>query len=217
MSEQYPAKNDYYGSTAEHYDVERFTNLKGRWLDQKEKRSVARALQGVEKSYTVLDLPCGTGRILDHVLSLGFRASGGDISNEMIDLARRRIGDHERLIGYHRVDAQRTGLETGSYDCITSVRLMGHLPPTVKVEVIREMARVARRFLVITFYEAGPVRTLKWMITRRTRLARAAWHPVRSRDLPQLFAQCGVTPVGHWRVYPFLSDGITYLLRIDSN
>lgn len=212
----YPAKKSYYGSTAARYDEERFTSIKGRWLDRREKHSVTRALQHVERDSTILDLPCGTGRITQHLLTLGYHVAGGDISTDMIAIARKRIGDHDRLLGYHELDAEKIALPTNSYDCLTSVRLMGHLPPTMKITVLREMARVARNYLVVTFYEAGLARSLKWRLTRRSSMSRASWYPVRRTALPSLFRECALTPVARRAVYPLLSDGVTYLLRVPS-
>ena len=217
MTHQYPAREVYYGPVASRYDEERFSSAKGKWLDQKEKMSITRALEHVDKSCTILDLPCGTGRITEHVLSLGYRVVGADISEDMIALAASRIGKHERLAGFHRVDAEDTGLDANSYDCVTSVRLMGHLPLPAKIKIIREMARVARQFLVVTFYWGGLLRSIKWKLIRRIPMEQAPWYPVRPRDLRELFSDCRVAPLGHWRVYPLLSDGVTYLLQVPAD
>jgi SAM-dependent methyltransferase len=214
MNDPYPAKTAYSGSTASSYDHERFTSAKGRWIDGREKASITKALAQVPRECTILDLPCGTGRITKHVLSLGYRVTGADVSPDMIALARQLIGDHENLLGYVQVDAERIALPSDSYDCITSVRLMGHLPPALKVAVLREMARVARKYLVVTFYKAGPLRSLKWRLTHHAPIRRAAWYPLTRSGLRQLFDVCALRPLGHWDVCPMISDGRTCLLRV---
>lgn len=212
--ERYPARDLYRGATAARYDEERFTSRKGRWLDRREKRSVTKALKHVDRACTILDLPCGTGRITEHLLALGYRVAGADISAEMISHAESRIGDHERLIGFHHIDAASMPFPANAFDCVTSVRFMGHLPPSLKIDVLREMARVAKQYLVVTFYRGGAVQSLKWLLMHQSRMSKAAWHPVTHTDLRRLFCACGVTPVNHWRVYPLLSDAVTYLLRV---
>lgn len=216
MSGPYPAKSEYHGPTATLYDEQRFSSAKGKWLDQREKRSVARALEHLDPGSTILDLPCGTGRITQHLLMQGFRVAGGDISEEMIALAKRRIGNHDRLLGFHQLDAERMALPDDAYDCITSVRLMGHLPPTARLQILREMARVARKHLAITFYKAGPLRSLKWLLLHRARMSRANWYPVTRSDLRELFAACALEPIHCWHVCPVISDGITFLLRVST-
>lgn len=214
MGDKYPAKALYRGATAHAYDMERFHSLKGRYLDRKEKHSVTRALAPLDRQCTILDLPCGTGRITKHVLALGFGVAGADVSPDMLAVARREVGAHKGLLGYYELDAEAIALEDNSFDCITSVRLMGHLPPKTRLKVLREMARVARQYLIVTFYQAGPLRSAKWLITRRSCMRSAPWYPVKARDLNDLFGQCGLTPEGFWRVVPLLSDGITYRLRV---
>lgn len=45
----------------------------------------------------VLDLACGDGGLGQHLLRRGFRYLGVDLSGEMVDAARRRLGDSARL------------------------------------------------------------------------------------------------------------------------
>ena len=134
----------------------------------------------------------------------------------MIELARHRVGRHARFQGFHQVDGESIALDTDTFDCITSVRLMGHLPFAVKAQVLREMARVARSYLVVTFYMRGPLRSIKWFLKEGTFIRRAPWYPVSRRELLGLFRSCRLTPLGSWRVAPLLSDAVTWLLDVDS-
>ena len=212
--EEYGAKKSYYGEAAASYDAQRFRSRKGRWIDGREKRSITHALSGIPKDVSILDLPCGTGRITEHILNLGYRVSGADVSAEMITLAKERVGGHQLLQGFHRTDAEALDFPDNRFDCITCVRLMGHLPSEVKLRVLREFARVARRYLVVTFYTAGPLRSLKWYLQHGRSMRNSGhWHPVTRSSLKKLFDECGVRPLGRWRVAPVLSDGITFLLR----
>ena len=211
----YNAKCDYYGSTAAVYDTTRFESWKGRWLDAREKSSVTRALSVVDRDHTILDLPCGTGRITEHLLALGYCVTGADVSTDMIALAKRRLRDRARLCGFYEIDAEDIALPKDSFDCITSVRFMGHLPHSVKARVLREMARVARRHVIVTFYFGGLLRCLKWRVTRSGDMRRAQWYPVGHRELEALFAACSLVPEARWRVCPLLSDAVTYRLRVD--
>ena len=217
MSDPYSAKGLYHGLVAEQYDQKRFKSIKGRWLDKREKLAVRNALQHVNADCTLLDLPCGTGRITDFLLSLGYRVAGGDVSSEMIALAKERIGHHDRLLGFHELDAEQMSLADNSYDCITSVRLMGHLPAPVRLKVLREMARVAREYLVISFYTRGVVPSVKWLVQHGKPMRRSAWYPVNRPELDEMFRVCGVERVAQYRVFPVLSDAITCVLRVRSS
>lgn len=168
----YPAKNAYYSKVATSFDETRFKSLRGQWIDTREKLSITNALRGIPLDSSILDIPCGTGRITSHLLSLGYRVTGADISCHMIELARQHIGEHPRLEGLRTLDAEQLDLEDNSFDGIAPVRFMGHLPRDVKVRVLKEWARVASKFIVVTFYFAGSLRSLKWWLTTGQRTSR---------------------------------------------
>lgn len=59
--------------------------------EQLEKPMLARQLRDVQCSgRPALDLACGTGRITSHLAALGFAATGMDISDDMLAVARER-------------------------------------------------------------------------------------------------------------------------------
>lgn len=216
--DEYPAKGSYLGPVAHSYDSQRFSTAKGRWIDRREKRSITRGLAAAPTEYSVLDLPCGTGRITEHVLGLGYRVSGADIAPDMIELARQRIGAHPRLEGFHQVDAEHLSFPDRSFDCVTSVRLMGHLPPDAKKRVLREMARVARHFVIVTFYLKSPLRSIKWFLTHGRPLSKhPSWYPITEREVNRLCDDCGLRRAGRFRVAPIVSDGLTLRLTPESD
>jgi len=45
----------------------------------------------------ILDLPCGTGRLADVLLELGYRVHGADISAEMLQEAEKRLSKYGNL------------------------------------------------------------------------------------------------------------------------
>ena len=76
------------------YDRQRFAGWAGRWFDRLERRAVRRMVLGLRHRHarlSVLDVPCGTGRITELLLELDLPVVAGDISREMMDVARRRL------------------------------------------------------------------------------------------------------------------------------
>ncbi|MEJ5105110.1 MULTISPECIES: class I SAM-dependent methyltransferase [Chryseobacterium] len=74
---------EYYSNLAESYDENRFGNSYGQYIDQQERSFLTSFFRG--KKYTkVLDLGCGTGRLLN------FATHGTDFSENMLDVARQK-------------------------------------------------------------------------------------------------------------------------------
>ena len=84
-------KARYLGHRAKHYDQARVRHTK--WV--KESESLLLFLKEIEsEALSILDLPCGTGRIIDllanHSIRFGYYF-GGDISDDMLDIAKNKI------------------------------------------------------------------------------------------------------------------------------
>jgi ubiquinone/menaquinone biosynthesis C-methylase UbiE len=140
-------------SVAEHYDERRFTSFGGWLYDRMEKHVVASCLDAGQKIApinSVLDLACGTGRMSEYLATRGYQLACGDISEEMLGVAKKRLS----LAGFNDVvffqlDIYKTGQADGSHDCVTAFRLFQHLTSEQRGQALREMARVSRRFVLV--------------------------------------------------------------------
>lgn len=73
----------YYNNLAKTYDENRFENTYGKYIDQQERYFLKSFFKN--KNYkTVLDLGCGTGRLMN------FATHGTDFSEEMIKIAQKK-------------------------------------------------------------------------------------------------------------------------------
>jgi len=74
---------EYYNRLAETYDENRFGNSYGWYIDQQERRFLSSFFN--HKKYSkILDLGCGTGRLLN------FATHGTDFSDKMLAIARQK-------------------------------------------------------------------------------------------------------------------------------
>ncbi|MDQ0592802.1 2-polyprenyl-3-methyl-5-hydroxy-6-metoxy-1,4-benzoquinol methylase [Chryseobacterium ginsenosidimutans] len=74
---------DYYNSLAKTYDENRFGNSYGKYIDQQERFFLNAFFKN--KNYSkILDLGCGTGRLLN------FATHGTDFSKEMLQVAQQK-------------------------------------------------------------------------------------------------------------------------------
>jgi ubiquinone/menaquinone biosynthesis C-methylase UbiE len=92
-----------------------------------------------------VDVGCGTGRLLAavHEAWPGMRLSGLDLSAPYLGEARRLVGKTARVKLIEGA-AEKLPFEDRSLDLVFSSFLMHELPQDVRLEVLREMARVVK-------------------------------------------------------------------------
>jgi SAM-dependent methyltransferase len=212
--EEYPAKKRYQDSrVAETYDKERFSTFLGKLVDKLEKAALNKALKGIDKDVLILDFPCGTGRITEFLLQKGYFVSGADISEEMMDVAKKKLQKFSRFKGVFREDAEHTSFSKGAFDYITSVRLMGHLPPNVRIKVLKEMKRIAANQLIITFYVTDPFTRLSKFIQRRGREIDTSLCPTSMKCLKEEIKQAGLNIVKIIPMLKYISECHYFVLE----
>ena len=112
----------YYDELAERYDGDRFDNAYGAYVDAQERRILRRWLGPVSQG-KILDLACGTGRLLD------VATHGLDASEAMVRIARAQHPGKPIHCG-PAVELTRLGIQ---FDAIFCLHLFMHLPP-VEIE-----------------------------------------------------------------------------------
>lgn len=89
---------------------------------------------------TVVDVGCGTGRLVPHLAALGLRPSGVDLSEEMVRTARRDHPGVDVRVG----DVRDLPAEDASYDAAVCWYSLMYLPPIDRPTAYAELARVLR-------------------------------------------------------------------------
>ncbi len=131
----------------------------GTATDRREQRCVTKALNfaGVPAGAFVLDLPCGSGRLLPLLKKRGYRICGVDVSASMIEQARLYAGplgkncleETDRLqVG----SIFKSGLSDNCFDAAVCNRLIHYFPEAeLRREALRELGRICRGPIVISF------------------------------------------------------------------
>jgi ubiquinone/menaquinone biosynthesis C-methylase UbiE len=209
----YPAKTAYQSkAAAETYDRKRFRSLKGRFLDEKEKRIIGQFLNGLPEGGSVLDLACGTGRIAEFLLSKGHKVWAVDISKEMLDFARRRLDSFEDLVKFRKAEAENLPFEKKFFDSATCIRLMGHIPPETRIKILREMKRVTKGPFIVAYYLSEPVANTKRKIRKFTTGDKSPWFPISKKDLKEEINSASLRILEEKRVLKYLSETLILLL-----
>jgi len=211
---KYLAKEKYQDShVAGAYDKRRFSTFLGRLVDRLEKAALNKALKGVEKEALILDFPCGTGRITEFLLQEGYFVAGADISKEMMDVAIKRLQRFNKFKGLYRENGENMSLSNGLFDYVTSVRLMGHLPPDVRIRVLREMKRITKKRMFITFYVKGTFTELSKFIQRKGRKASPSLYPASMKNLKDEIEKAGLEIINIIPMLRFFSECHYFVLE----
>ncbi len=184
----YDAKGHYQQEEiASGYDAERFRGIKGAFVDGLERRLLDQTMAGVASGSRVLDLPVGTGRMSRYLESEGYHVVGSDISLAMMQVAGELSGGRTALV---RGDGERLPFADNSFDVAVCFRLLVHLPEEARLNMLREMARVAKERVVAVYQ---PHRIALWWLfyglLLRRQLPRYFVPPSR---LPAEFSKAGL-------------------------
>jgi len=131
---------------AREYEARRFATPLERHKHRHDVALVLRLLAGAPPGARVLDLPCGTGRLLPALVGAGYRAVGADVALEMM-----RAGRGLRVLEapLAQADATRLPFPDRTFDAVVSLRFLFHLGPAERSACLAEMARVTAGVVVV--------------------------------------------------------------------
>ena len=166
----------------------------------------------------ILDVATGTGLVAAELVRGGADVVGLDQSDDMLAVARERLGDRATLV---RGEAERLPFADGEFDALTFTYLLRYVDD--RAATMRELARVVRpggRIGMVEFGVPGsaPLRAL-WRVHTRVglplagRLVSRAWLEVgrflgpsieglheQEPDLPALWREAGIGEVRERRM-----------------
>ena len=199
-----------------HGDVERFSRwapeydrhyLQRRVFEPVQKTVIELAIQEVPHPGAILDVGCGTGRLLRTASEQfpGATLEGVDAAEGMIEQAKASAEPTSR-INFQLGTAEHLPFPDGQFDLVFSTMTFHHWAD--QGVGIREVARVlkpAGRWLLADFVATGPMRWL-FAVVRPRRfhergqvdrlVALAAMHVTAEKRVPGLWGQVSVLSIG---------------------
>jgi ubiquinone/menaquinone biosynthesis C-methylase UbiE len=157
------------GNDPQDYQQQRYRSLDQVWVNWREQRLLAQLLTQCQLAKgTVLDVPCGYSRLAPLYARLGITALGADVSYDMAHLAAANHARH----GWQRwlcADVLALPFIDSVFDGVLCIRLLHHrYSDAERQRILGELARVSRRFVIISFYRS----TLLHAVARHWRGAR---------------------------------------------
>jgi len=153
-SSSYNAKDAYDKEIASTYEKDRVVEP----IWDKEQVFVRDFLKTVLPSSTILDLPVGTGRFLPYYAEFDQNVIGLDISENMLDEAKEKIGlfKNATQVKLGPGDITQLPLEGLSIDYSICWRLFHLLPEPVLATGIKELCRVTRKQILVQTFNVKP-------------------------------------------------------------
>lgn len=202
---------------AEHYTARyaarsRLRDWYPRFVTGRERAGVDQLMSRIHEDVrTVLDIPAGTGKLAPVHANYCYAVIAADVSAEMLrsGFASGEWGHSSNLMGMLQTDITAIELRDRAVDCTVCLRLMHRLPESVMMTALGELARVTRRYLIVSnavrqtgLFSGSAVRR-RW---------RNAMDPAQWRGLLRSVG----TVEEEFRVSSLLSSEVISLVRISS-
>jgi len=181
-----------FAKTYDSEQAQRYQQTKSPRKHRAEMRLVERALAFVSRDARLLDVPCGYGRVMEHLHARGYRVSGADLSEPMLELARANLGARGWSGSLERQDLLALGYPDRAFDALICFRVFHHLPDAdTRQAVVAELCRVAAGHVLLSYISPTS-------FTSRLASLRAAWggkargrHATALGELDGYFERCG--------------------------
>jgi SAM-dependent methyltransferase len=135
------------------YNVKYQEQLLKRWSTRREYSLIARLLSSQPRSGTLLELPCGGGRLSPAMDGFSDLMIEADVALGQVQYGRRHSEVKTPQV-WMTASALRIPFRDASVDAVVCIRLCHHLPRAEEREqLVAELLRVARRFVVLTFFD----------------------------------------------------------------
>ena len=143
------------------YQRQRYRSLDQAWVNWREQRILAQLLMQCQlTNSTVLDVPCGYSRFAPLYTRLGITAIGADASYDMAHLAAASHTRHGQG-GWLCTDVMALPFTDSVFDGVLCIRLLHHrYSDAERQRILCELARVSRRFVIISFYRSTLLHTV---------------------------------------------------------
>ncbi len=141
---------------------------------------------------SVLDAPCGVGRICVWLAQRGYQVTGVDLGEAAVKLSREALDERGLSAQLEIRNIMALDFADRQFDCSVCFRLLHHFQDTRdKENLIRELCRVSNRFVVISYFSPRSVTAIKRRIRRRFTGRPLKQYPDSLAQVSQYFAECG--------------------------
>lgn len=166
---------------------------------------VERAFAIIPQSGSVLDIPCGAGRMTVLLARKGYDCTGAEVADTMVSITREVIASEGLSCPIDKQDIEAMGYPNGHFGTILCFRLFHHFPnPNVRRRVVTELCRVAKDYVAISYLSTFAITSIK----RRIRVAlggkKSVQHATSLSEVEGYFREQGFELVKDFAQMPFI-------------
>jgi ubiquinone/menaquinone biosynthesis C-methylase UbiE len=174
-----------------------------------ERRAIRRALAatGVHRA-TVLDVPCGAGRLTPMLLPVAARLVSCDYSPAMLRIFRRAYRDPCTV-----ASAFELPFADRAFDVVFSARLSHHIGSDARrADYLREITRISARWVIVTIFDRASLKNRLRELSRRFTGKRSK-HAFARGDLERIARDSEFTVAADFPLSRLASGQVFYVLR----
>lgn len=208
--------DDFTEGGVREYAQRRYRKPDQRWVHRREESFIRGFLRRVARADdAVLDVPCGYGRFLPHLLEFGLRAVGSDLSLAMVrEMVHRFARESEAPRGVVGDAVRGLPFRDGAFSGVVSIRLFQHLHGREERQAaLREFARLSRDFVILSYYRSNALHAFQRRLRRRLRPRQASICMVSRSDMLDGVRRSGLEVVKESALLPGLHAQHFLLLR----
>jgi SAM-dependent methyltransferase len=179
-------------------------------------RLVTRVLEGVPWPATVVDAPCGAGRLSAELLERGSSVRALDLSPAMRAEAERALAGRERLLGIEAFDLEGAPPPPAwRAELAVCFRFLHHLPDAAtRGRVLRSLAALSSRHVLVSFHHPVSLHHATRVLRRALGGRRGDRHAITLRRLRAEARDAGLDFVRARALAPGLRDLWVALFRV---
>lgn len=191
------------------YDVRKATDYQHRKAHKHdgEMKLLDRAFKLIPKTHTVMDLPCGGGRVFLRLASQGYQVRAGDLSDAMIAIAQQNADKAGVSVTVEKADVENLAQADKSIDTMVCFRLFQHFPtPAIRQRAVSELCRVSKQYVVLSYFSPFSWTQAKLVLREKLGGRKLRKYPTSLTEVEGYFNKAGYRLVKDFGQLPYVKS-----------
>lgn len=146
---------------------------------------------------SVLDAPCGVGRLSLWLGQKGYKVTAVDLGESAVRLTRELLAEHDVPAEVRCQDIFNLQYTDAAFDAVICFRLLHHFAnPIDQLALIAELSRVSGKYVVISYFSPYSITSLRRKLRKLLRGTAVKQNPNSLQEVADMFKPQGYTLLG---------------------